>query len=136
MTRSAVESILVIGADPASMGEIGPQPPGMTTQDVYDLIDRQGREIGELAGQVLTSLVARDGTSVPDLGQALDSRPWDLIVVGAGIHRAPPFLAAFEDVMNLLHAHPQQRGAVLAFAQSVAEVTDAARRKVQELRGA
>lgn len=128
-----VTSILVIGADPASVAEVAEQPPGMTTQDVMGVIERQDAELRAAGYTVLTTLIARDGTSRPDLQRALAERAWDLIVVGAGIHVIPPFLPAFEAVMNAVHASARQREAQLVFATSVSTVTEAVRRKVAEL---
>lgn len=128
-----VTSILVIGADPRSVAEVAEQPPGMTTEDVIAVIEQQDAELRAAGYAVLTTLIARDGSSRPDLQQALAERAWDLIVVGAGIHRIPPFLPAFESVMNAVHASARQREAQLVFATAVSTVTEAVRRKIAEL---
>ena len=58
--------------------------------------------------------------------EALDSRPWEVVVVGGGVRKPEDQLDLFERVVNLVHRHAP--GAAIAFNNTPADTFDAAAR--------
>jgi len=51
--------------------------------------------------------------------EALDRRPWEVVVVGGGVRKAEDRLELFERVINLVHRHAS--GAAIAFNSTPGE---------------
>lgn len=58
--------------------------------------------------------------------EALDSRPWEVVVVGGGIRKPEDQLDLFERIVNLVHRHA--RDAAIAFNSTPGDTFDAAAR--------
>ena len=58
--------------------------------------------------------------------EALDSRPWDVVVVGGGVRRPEDQLDLFERIVNLVHRHAPD--AAIAFNSTPGDTFDAAAR--------
>jgi hypothetical protein len=73
-------------------------------------------------------LVGLDGSDDVEavVTRALDSRRWDVVVVGGGLRADPDQLELFERVVNLVHRHAPD--AAIAFNSSPDGTLDAAAR--------
>jgi len=58
--------------------------------------------------------------------EALDSRPWEVVVVGGGVRKPEDQLDLFERIVNLVHRHAPD--AAIAFNSTPGDTFDAAAR--------
>jgi hypothetical protein len=58
--------------------------------------------------------------------KALDSRPWNVVVVGGGVRKGDEQLDLFERIINLVHRHAPD--AAIAFNSTAGDTFDAAQR--------
>lgn len=114
--------VLVIGLDPHRVpGQWDPAPVAQATA--------AGIARFAIAGvRVESCLVGLDGSDDIEavVAAALDSRPWNVVVVGGGIREAEEQLDLFERIINLVHRRAPD--AAIAFNSTPADTYDAAAR--------
>jgi hypothetical protein len=63
--------------------------------------------------------------------EALDSRPWEVVVIGGGVRKPEDQLDLFERIINLVHRHAPD--SAIAFNSTPADTFDAAARWLDPL---
>lgn len=122
-----MSAILIIGEDPASI-PAGKAPPGVTPAlimkgltDSRDTLRAKGHEAEIL---LTTSADKIEG----ELVAAVRDKPYDVLVIGAGLRTLPPMAQQFERLMNAIRVYaPHAR---LAFNSNPADSADAALRQL------
>jgi len=121
-TTAAEPRVLVIGLDPYRVpGPWDPAPVAAATA--------VGMARFADAGVAATScLFGLDGSDDIEavVTKALDSGPWEVVVVGGGIRKPEDQLDLFERIINLVHRHAPR--AAIAFNATPADTFDAAAR--------
>lgn len=117
--------VLVIGLDPYRVpGPWDPQP-------VVIAIDEAVAGLASHGVEAEACLVGLDGSGEVEemITEALDSRPWDCVVVGGGIRKSEELVELFESIVNLVHHHAPQ--ADIAFNRAPDNLLDAIARRVR-----
>ena len=118
------QTVLAIGLDPA-FADLSALP-GFTPDMVRTYLETQTDRIREYGYEVDTCLVDRGETAERVVETALRAKPYDCVVIGAGLREPSDLLLLFEKLINLIHVlAPQAR---IAFNSSPADTTEAARR--------
>jgi hypothetical protein len=114
--------VLVIGLDPYRVP--GPWDPA----PVADAIAAGMARFADAGVGVESCLFGLDGSDDIDavVAEALDSRPWEVVVVGGGVRKPEDQLDLFERIVNLVHRHAP--GAAIAFNSLPGDTFDAAAR--------
>ena len=120
-TRKAV---LAIGIDPAFADLNAIQ--GFTAEMVRAYLDSQINRVTEFGYDVETCLIDLGDTAEQVVERALRSKPFDCVVIGAGLREPPELLLLFEKVLNLVHALAP--GARIAFNSNPTDTAEAAHR--------
>jgi hypothetical protein len=117
--------VLVIGLDPYRVP--GPWDPA----PVADAIAVGMARFATAGIAVESCLFGLDGSDDIEavVTEALDSRPWDVIVVGGGVRKPEDQLELFERIVNLVHRHAPD--AAIAFNSTAGDTYDAAARWLQ-----
>ena len=97
------QAILIIGEDPELVDFSAPGvPPNMSVQTVMEGVGAATDRLKRLGHEVRV-LLTKDAETVDALvSEALKERPYDVIVVGAGLRTLPPMLEQFERLINVL----------------------------------
>jgi hypothetical protein len=114
--------VLVIGLDPYRVpGPWDPEP-------VVEAVARGMARFADAGVAAETCLFGLDGSDDIEavVTEALDRRPWEVVVVGGGIRKAEERLELFERIVNLVRRHAP--GAAIAFNSSPVDTFDAAAR--------
>ncbi|MFF8652743.1 hypothetical protein [Streptomyces huasconensis] len=112
-------SVLVIGYDPQAL-------PGTDAEAVRAALDKELAVLAERGVEAAVSTVVFDETAEPTLVASLTERPWDVVIVGAGIRKVEPLFPLFERIVNLIHRHAPQ--AAIAFNKGLDDTVEAAER--------
>lgn len=106
MTNSRSKSILIIGEDPAQIDFTAPDAPqNMSAGRIMEGLRASVLRL-EAAGHTAELLLTKDAETVEALTKAaLAKRPFDVIVIGAGLRTLPRMALQFERLMNVLHEH-------------------------------
>jgi hypothetical protein len=114
--------VLVIGLDPYRVP--GPWDPA----PVADAIAAGMARFDDAGVGVESCLFGLDGGDDIEavVTEALDSRPWEVVVVGGGVRKAEDQVDLFERVINLVHRHAPR--AAIAFNDTPGDTFDAAAR--------
>ncbi|WP_127504079.1 hypothetical protein [Actinoplanes solisilvae] len=101
--------VLVIGLDPYRVP--GPWDPA----PVAAMIAVGMTRFAEAGVGVESCLFGLDGSDDIEavVREALDRRPWEVVVVGGGVRKSEERLELFERILNLVHSHAP--GAAIAF---------------------
>jgi hypothetical protein len=121
-TTAPEPRVLVIGLDPYRVP--GPWDPA----PVADALAVGMARFADAGVGVESCLFGLDGTDDIEavVTKALDSRPWEVVVVGGGIRKPEDLLDLFERVVNLVRRHAPD--AAIAFNTSPRDTFDAAAR--------
>jgi hypothetical protein len=121
-TTASGPRVLVIGIDPYRVP--GPWDPA----PVADALAVGMARFADAGVGVESCLFGLDGTDDIEavVTKALDSRPWEVVVVGGGIRKPEDLLDLFERVVNLVRRHAPD--AAIAFNTSPTDTFDAAAR--------
>jgi hypothetical protein len=113
---------LVIGVDPYRVP--GPWDPA----PVVDAIAVGMARFADAGVAVDSCLFGLDGSDDIEavVTEALDSRPWEVVVVGGGVRKPEELLDLFERIVNLVRRHAPD--AAIAFNSSPVDTFDAAAR--------
>ncbi len=122
--HSGKKSVLAIGIDPA-FADLSAMP-GFTADMVRAYLDSQINRIAEFGYDVESCLIDLGDTAEQVVEQALRSKPFDCVVIGAGLREPPELLLLFEKVLNLVHVIAP--GARIAFNSNPADTAEAAHR--------
>ncbi|HVU30908.1 MAG TPA: hypothetical protein VHE36_10970 [Sphingomicrobium sp.] len=117
-------SVLAIGLDPrhADLSAF----PEITPELVASYIDQQIERVRSLGYDVDTCLVDQGETAEQLVTEALETRPYDCVVIGAGLREPGELLLLFECILNLVHHLAP--GAHIAFNTSPADTAEAVQR--------
>ena len=122
----ASRSVLAIGLDPAVVDFSA--FPGLTPELVRAYIDAEIGRLGSLGYEAESCLIDLGDTALQVVEVALRSRPFDCVVIGAGLREPPERLLLFEKVLNLVHRLAP--GSRIAFNTNPADTAEAAQRWV------
>jgi hypothetical protein len=97
------QAILIIGEDPELVDFSAPGvPPNMSAQTVMEGVGAATDRLKRLGHEVRV-LLTKDAETVDALvSEALKERPYDVIVIGAGLRTLSPMLEQFERLINVL----------------------------------
>ncbi|MFD8912451.1 hypothetical protein [Streptomyces sp. NPDC059575] len=112
-------SVLVIGYDPQAI-------PGADAAALRMVFEKEMNRFAEHGIDALMALVVFDETAEEAITAALNTRPWDVVVVGGGIRKTEALLPLFERIVNLIRLHAPQ--AAIAFNTHADDSVDAALR--------
>jgi hypothetical protein len=121
-TTAREPRVLVIGLDPYRVP--GPWDPA----PVADAIEVGMARFANAGVGVEICLFGLDGSDDIEavVTEALDSRRWEVVVVGGGVRRSEDRLDLFERILNLVRRHAPD--AAIAFNSTPADTFDAATR--------
>jgi hypothetical protein len=114
--------VLVIGLDPYRVP--GPWDPAPVAAAIAVGMARFA-DAGIGAESCLVGLDGSDDIEAV-VTEALEGRPWEVVVIGGGIREPADQLNLFERIVNLVHRHAP--GAAIAFNSTPADTFDAAAR--------
>ena len=119
---SSAPRVLVVGLDPHRVA--GPWDP----RPVADAIEAGLARFAEAGVGVEACLVGLDGGDEVEavVLEAVRRRPWEVVVVGAGLRDAEGRPDLLERVVNLVHRHAP--GAAIAFNSAPGDTFEAAAR--------
>jgi hypothetical protein len=119
--------VLVIGLDPYRVA--GPRD----TASLADAIAGGLARFADAGIGVENCPIGLDGIDETEavVTEALDRRPWDVVVVGGGLRRADDHIEVFERVINLVRRHAPD--AAIAFNSRPRDIYDAAARWLEPL---
>ena len=120
----ASKSVLAIGLDPAVVDFSA--FPGLTPELVRAYIDAEIGRLRDLGYEAESCLIDLGDTALQVVDGALRSRPFDCVVIGAGLREPPERLLLFEKVLNLVHRLAP--GSRVAFNTNPADTAEAAQR--------
>jgi hypothetical protein len=124
MERSS-PPVLVIGLDPYRVP--GPWDPEPIATAIAESVTR----FSELGIDAQNCLLGLDGTDDFEavVTAALQTLPWECVLIGGGIRKDEDQLELFELIVNLARQHAP--GAAIAFNKSTADIVDAVVRQLR-----
>jgi len=121
------KSVLVIGLDPALIDFSDPgYPPNMNAEKVLGGLKSSGAELTELGYNVETCLTDFGETAEAVVQNHLAKKPWDCVMIGAGVRVNPDNFILFEKLVNVVHEHAPQ--AKICFNRMPADTAEAVKR--------
>lgn len=122
----AKKSVLAIGIDPALVDYTA--LPQFTPQMFRSYIDAQIERVRGMGYDVTSCLIDLGDTAEAVSAQALKSRDFDCVLIGAGLRQPPERLLLFERIINLIHRLAPQ--ASICFNTTPADTAEAVQRWV------
>jgi len=122
-------AVLLLGIEPTLIDFSDPAYgafPGMTAEKVLAGLDKDIGVLNGLGYAAELCLVDFGETAEAVLRQRLESRPYDCILIGAGVRLVPPNTPLFEKLVNVVHERAGQ--AKLCFNTNPTDSADAVRR--------
>jgi hypothetical protein len=113
--------VLLIGLDPTKI-------PGFDPAPVELAIAIGHKHFVDAGVEVDTCLVAIDAAARAIIADALQAKPYGVVVVGGGIRKPDDLVELFEDVIDLIRRHAPQ--AAIAFNTNPTTSLDAAKRRM------
>ena len=89
-------------------------------------LDAQINRIRDFGHEVESCLIDLGDTAEAVVEKAVRSKPFDCVVIGAGLREPSELLLLFEKVINLVHKHAPQ--AAIAFNSNPTDTAEAAQR--------
>ena len=121
------KSVLVVGLDPALIDFSDPgYPPGMNAEKVFAGLKSSEAELTGLGYSVEACLTDFGETAETVVQNHLAKKPWDCVMIGAGVRVNPNNFILFEKLVNVVHAHAPQ--AKICFNQMPADTAEAVKR--------
>ena len=121
------KSVLVVGLDPTLIDFSDPgYPPGMSAEKVFAGMKSSEEELTGLGYSVGTCLTDFGETAEAVVQNKLAERPWDCVMIGAGVRVNPSNFILFEKLVNVVHEHAPQ--AKICFNQMPADIGQAVQR--------
>ena len=123
------KSVLVVGLDPRLIDFSQPgYPPGMDADKVFAGIRPSEELLTGLGYNVQTCLTDFGETAESVVEDELKHKPWDCVMIGAGVRTVPSNFMLFEKLVNVVHEHaPQAR---MCFNQLPADIGESVKRWV------
>jgi len=105
------KSVLVVGLDPTLIDFSDPgYPPGMDATKVFAGIKSSEDLLSSLGYDVQTCMTDFGETAEEVVESQLKQKPWDCVMIGAGVRTNPSNFILFEKLINVVHEHaPQAR---------------------------
>jgi hypothetical protein len=123
------KSVLVVGLDPDLIDFSQPgYPPGMTAEKVFAGIRSSEEELTNLGYNVETCMTDFGETAESVVQTHLAQKPWDCVMIGAGVRTVPSNFILFEKLVNVVHEHAPQ--AKLCFNQLPVDIGESIKRWV------
>ena len=98
------KSVLVVGLDPTLIDFSQPgYPPGMDATKVFAGIKSSEEELTGLGYSVQMCLTDFGETAEAVMQSQLERRPWDCVMIGAGVRTVPSNFILFEKLVNVVH---------------------------------
>lgn len=123
------KNILVVGLDPTLIDFSEPgYPPGLDADKVFAGIKSSEEELTRLGYNVQTCLTDFGEMAEAVVRNDLKQKPWDCVLIGAGVRTVPSNFLLFEKLVNVVHEHaPQAR---MCFNQLPADIGASVKRWV------
>ena len=100
------KSVLVIGLDPTLIDFSQPgYAPGMDAAKVFAGLKSSEEELSRLGYDVETCLTDFGQTAEAVVRTALERKPFDCVLIGAGVRANPANFLLFEKLINVVHEH-------------------------------
>ena len=123
------KSVLVIGFDPTLLDFSSPEFaafPGLNATKVLHALKADAARLKDLGCDVELCLIDLGETAETVVRDRLRRKPFDCILIGAGVRTIPSHFILFERLINLLHAHAPQ--AKLCFNTNPGDTAEAVQR--------
>ena len=119
--------VLVVGLDPTLIDFSDPgYPPGMSAEKVFAGLRSSEAQLTGLGYSVETCLTDFGETAEAVVQSHLAKKPWDCVMIGAGVRVNPNNFILFEKLVNVVHKHAPQ--AKFCFNQLPADTAEAIKR--------
>lgn len=119
--------VLLVGYDPETVDYSDPAlPPGMTAEKIHEGIRFVLKQMVDRGWEADACLIRPDQNASRAVERHLASKPYDCVVIGAGLRLPPKSLIIFEAVINAVHRTAP--AATIAFNTTPADSADAAAR--------
>jgi hypothetical protein len=126
-TMADAKSVLMVGLDPTLIDFSDPgYPPGMNAERVFAGIKSSEAELTGLGYIVQTCLTDFGETAEAIVQGQLEQKPWDCVMIGAGVRTVPSNFILFERLVNVVHEHAPQ--AKMCFNQMPADIGESVKR--------
>jgi hypothetical protein len=103
------KTVLLIGLDPALIDFSKPgYPPDMNAEKVMRGIKASEEELTRLGYRVEMCLTDFGATAEAVVERALEQKPFECVMIGAGVRTVPANLFLFEKLINVVHRHAPQ----------------------------
>jgi hypothetical protein len=123
------KSVLIVGLDPRLIDFTQPgYPPGMTAEKVFAGIRSSEELLTGLGYNVQTCMTDFGETAETVVQIDLAQRPWDCVMIGAGVRTVPSNFLLFEKLVNVVHEHAPQ--AKICFNELPADIGESVKRWV------
>lgn len=123
------KSVLVVGLDPTLIDFSDPgYPPGMNAEKVFAGIKSSEDQLTGLGYNVQTCMTDFGETAEAVVQSQLELKPWDCVMIGAGVRTVPSNFILFEKLVNVVHEHAPQ--AKICFNQLPADIGESVKRWV------
>jgi len=122
-------SVLVIGFEPTLLDFSSPEFaafPGLDAPKVLNALKADEARLKNLGCDVELCLIDLGETAETVVLGRLQRKPFDCILIGAGVRTIPSHFILFERLINLLHAHAPQ--AKLCFNTNPGDTAEAVQR--------
>jgi hypothetical protein len=97
--------VLLVGLDPEIVDYAKSPVPGLTAAKVRAAVEADTAKL-QAPGYSVRSLYVDDGkTAEAVLTNALTTKRYDCIMIGAGLRIVPPYFLLFEKLINVVHRH-------------------------------
>ena len=120
----AKKSVLAIGIDPALVDFTA--LPQFTPEMFRSYIDAQLERVRGMGYDVTSCLIDLGDTAEAVTSEALKSRNFDCVLIGAGLRQPPERLLLFEKIINLIHRLAPD--ATICFNTTPADTAEAVQR--------
>ena len=99
-----MKHVLLVGYNPSTVDFADPAlPPGMTAEKIHAGVEVALKQMADRGWQADYCYIRPDQTAVATVQRKLAEKPWDCVVVGAGLRLPPKSLALFEALINAIH---------------------------------
>jgi hypothetical protein len=122
-------SVLVIGFEPTLLDFSSPEFaafPGLDAPKVMNALKADEARLTDLGCDVELCLIDLGDTAETVVRDRLRRKPFDCILIGAGVRTIPSHFILFERLINILHAHAPQ--AKLCFNTNPGDTAEAVQR--------
>lgn len=99
-----MKKVLLLGLLP-SVVDVASLPDDMTEEKLARSLEAQEKSLCDLGFDARWCLVDRGETAEAVAQAALESKSYDVILIGAGVRAIPAHFALFEKLINLVHEH-------------------------------